>query len=273
MIREALPDDLDVIGWAAAEAFIADAMAHYFSGTTKLMSITNKSELRELYDLYHFVTKTCMISGGRVILAVPMESNLESSSETSSTIAAAACWYPPRKRVTTLNAVRGGITKCIRNWRVKGFERMLTEYSPKTHELFKRAFTSKAMETQRMEKGKQDKKRILRESDSWYLQLMFSSKQYEGRGLMSTLMREGFAYAHSSTPGIPFTLDATSARARDRYLHLGYELMEPETLIGVGKANAQGIAPVKKYRDKNEELTGVPYWCMVNVRIMVPLDL
>lgn len=46
-------------------------------------------------------------------------------------------------------------------------------------------------------------------------------------GLMSILMREGFAYAHSFTPGIPVTLDATSSRARDRYMHLGFEVFPP----------------------------------------------
>ncbi|KAJ3886731.1 hypothetical protein GG344DRAFT_81425 [Lentinula edodes] len=188
IIREARRDDLKTIGWVAAEAFIHDAIAHYFSGTTKPMSVIDKADLRALYDLYYFVVKACMIGGGRVVVAVPTVEG-SSGSKAATTIAAAG-------------------------WHFKVFKKL-------------------------------------------------GIKRIEG--LMSILMREGFAYAHSVTPGIPVTLDATSSRARDRYMHLGYELMEPRTLIGVGKATSLGIAPSKNNPGYGSELTGVPYWCMVNV--------
>ncbi|KAJ3717247.1 hypothetical protein DFJ43DRAFT_1100085 [Lentinula guzmanii] len=260
MIREARLDELEAIGWVAAEAFINDTMAHYLSSATKPMSITSKADLRALYDLYYFLFKACMIGGGRAVVALPTES---SSGETK--IAAAACWYPPGKRIKVFNALRSGVLRCIRNWGFRGFMRVSEEYTSITHSVFERTFTAKAMgiPVSEVSKGRRNKRKTLLESDSWYLQLMFSSKQYEGRGLMSTLMREGFAYAHSVTPGIPITLDASSSRARDRYMHLGYELMEPQTMIGVQRVGSQGIAPSKNNLERIE-LTGVPYWCMVN---------
>ncbi|KAJ3848024.1 hypothetical protein EV368DRAFT_87069 [Lentinula lateritia] len=283
IIREARRDELKTIGWAAAEAFIHDAIAHYFSGTTKQMSVIDKADLRALYDLYYFVVKACIIGGGRVVVVVPtVEESVGSMAAT--TIAAVVCWYPPRKRISALNAIRGGILRCLRNWGLNGLNRMSKEYSHTTHGVFEEAFSLKAIEKPSSEVGigRRNKGTVLLESDSWYVQLVFSSKQYEGRGeypssppsgrcfddlylgLMSILMREGFAYAHSVTPGIPVTLDATSSRARDRYMHLGYELMEPQTLIGVGKATSLGIAPSKNNSGYGNELTGVPYWCMVN---------
>jgi len=40
-------------------------------------------------------------------------------------------------------------------------------------------------------------------------------------GLMSSLVREAFA---NTSPSAKFTLDATTAASRDRYLRLGYEV-------------------------------------------------
>ncbi|KAJ3773462.1 hypothetical protein FB446DRAFT_533573 [Lentinula raphanica] len=257
-------------------------MAHYYSGTTKPLSVEVKTDMRTLYDLYRCVYKACMLGGGRAIVAVPKRS---SASASTTTIAAAVCWYPPRKRITVVNALRSGMLRCIMNWGIDGFKvirgflathlmndclthlrrkRMSKEYSVVTHGVFQQAFNSKAMEIQATESWKQrmykrKSKLILQESDSWYLQLMFSSKSYEGRGLMSTLIREGHAYIQSVTPGIPITLDASSSRSRDRYMHLGYE-----TIIGAGKATSTGIAPSKHNPVPSTELTGVPYWCMVN---------
>lgn len=35
-IREAQPNELDAISWAAGEAFIDDVMTHYFAGSKKV---------------------------------------------------------------------------------------------------------------------------------------------------------------------------------------------------------------------------------------------
>ncbi|KAF5363124.1 hypothetical protein D9757_011710 [Collybiopsis confluens] len=264
-VREARRDELGDIGWVAAEAFINNAMAYYFSGTTKPMQVTDKSALRSLYEFYYFLFKTCAIGGGRAVVAVS-ESKTDSDLS-KNRIAAAACWYPPGKRIKTMNALRGGIVRCLWNWGFQGFDRMANEYTKITHGTFKRSFDSRAIEIPAASMRKGGGKKIsLKESDSWYLQAMFSSKRFEGRGLMATLMREGYAYAHRKAPGIPITLDATSARARDRYMHLGYELMEPVTIIGAGKATPIGLSPSNKTekRKRQAELTGVPYWCMVN---------
>ena len=44
--------------------------------------------------------------------------------------------------------------------------------------------------------------------------------------------------------------------------------MEPQTILGVGKVTPLGIAPLDKEqaRKQKDELTGMPYYNMVNVR-------
>ncbi|KAE9395831.1 hypothetical protein BT96DRAFT_137378 [Gymnopus androsaceus JB14] len=262
-IREARRDELDAIGWAAAEAFINDAVVHYIAGAKKPMSATNEKDLRGVYDFYYFLFKACMISEGRAIIAVP-DASESTSSNTKTTISAAACWYPPKHRIKAFIALRGGLIKCIRNWGFPSLDRMAGDFEDTTHEVCKRAFEAKAMEFPAS--ASKRARKVLEWDDAWYLAVAFSSKKYEGRGFLSTLMREGYAHMQRTTPGIPVTLESSSSRSRDRYIHLGFELMEPQTILGVGKVTPLGIAPLDKEqaRKQKDELTGMPYYNMVN---------
>lgn len=79
--------------------------------------------------------------------------------------------------------------------------------------------------------------------DSWYLQMIFTDAEYQGKGnyslrsadnssgitiylspfpegLMSQLVREAFAHS----PEDIFTLEATTPKSRDQYAHLGFEV-------------------------------------------------
>lgn len=85
-------------------------------------------------------------------------------------------------------------------------------------------------------------------------------------------MRE--AYAHS--PSTVFTLEATTAKSRDRYQHLGFEVRCPRKTynpdvsiahiqllapikLGVGKVNAEGLS------SSGEDAVGVECYSMANV--------
>ena len=78
--------------------------------------------------------------------------------------------------------------------------------------------------------------------DSWCLQMIFTDPEYQGKGnsfcdlltsrnnteifyalwegMMSQLIREAFAH---SPEGV-FTLEASNAKSRDQYAHLGFEV-------------------------------------------------
>jgi len=82
-------------------------------------------------------------------------------------------------------------------------------------------------------------------NDSWHLLQIFTDTEYQGKGnysmiclqevsnntensyfyifwegMMSKLVREAFAYSPEST----FTLEATTPKSRDQYVHLGFEV-------------------------------------------------
>ncbi|KAE9406653.1 hypothetical protein BT96DRAFT_915107 [Gymnopus androsaceus JB14] len=134
--------------------------------------------------------------------------------------------------------------------------RTTNDYEDGRHRVYKRAFKTKAMEVP-VPAGRENgngHKKLMKPNDTWYLH------KYEGLGFLSTLMREGYAHMHRTTPGIPATLESSSTRSRDRYAHLGFELMEPQTILGSWK----GPRDKNHARKQKEELTGVPYYNMVN---------
>lgn len=83
------------------------------------MSITNERDVRGVRDFYYFLFKSCMIAGGRVIVAVP---DLPNATSTKTTIAGVIAWYPPRNRIKALDALKGGLLRCIRNWGLSSVE-------------------------------------------------------------------------------------------------------------------------------------------------------
>lgn len=95
------------------------------------MSLTNEQDVRGVRDFYHFLFKACMIGGGRILVAVP---DLPNATSTKSTIAAAIAWYPPKSRTKLLNALKGGLLKCLRNWGFPSGE-VLPHYAT-LHDLF-----------------------------------------------------------------------------------------------------------------------------------------
>ncbi|KIM42276.1 hypothetical protein M413DRAFT_444707 [Hebeloma cylindrosporum] len=87
--------------------------------------------------------------------------------------------------------------------------------------------------------------------DSWYLQMIFTDPGYQGKGLMSKLVREAFAH---SPEGI-FTLEATTPKSRDQYAHLGFELPTP-IKFGRGKADGRGVTA------SGDDANGLEIWAM-----------
>ncbi|KAF9463716.1 hypothetical protein BDZ94DRAFT_1282415 [Collybia nuda] len=72
---------------------------------------------------------------------------------------------------------------------------------------------------------------------------------------MSALMHEAY---NNAPAGVPFILEATTPNSRDRYTHLGFEVVE-EITLGKGKVNTEGIVA------SGQEAVGFPIWTMINV--------
>ncbi|KAJ3865009.1 hypothetical protein EV359DRAFT_17273, partial [Lentinula novae-zelandiae] len=164
-----------------------------------------------LYQFYRAVFKACILSRGRLIVAENLPERLEKNEvENKNNIAAAAAWYGPKEDVQIIATLRAGILITLRNYGLRTLMR-IREYTKVSHAAFRREL----------------KPRMLNYDDAWYLQCIFTAKPYEGQGLMSALVREGFRYALKCSPsGIvpPVVLESSSDKSRPRYQHLGFEV-------------------------------------------------
>lgn len=63
----------------------------------------------------------------------------------------------------------------------------MTEYEDSAHDISNKTFKAKAMEVpaQTGQKSGSGKRTILKATDAWYLHIVFTGKQYEGRGELS----------------------------------------------------------------------------------------
>ncbi|KAJ3879027.1 hypothetical protein F5051DRAFT_404211 [Lentinula edodes] len=254
LIREARSDskELDDIAWGAAGAFLDDIVMNWFSGATEIPTSVSSKAGFELYQFYRTVFKACILSRGRLIVAENLSERLEKNEvENKNNIAAAAAWYGPKEDVQIIATLRAGILITLRNYGLRTLKR-IREYTKVSHAAFRREL----------------KRRTLTYDDAWYLQCIFTAKPYEGQGLMSALVREGFRYALKCSPSgtvPPVVLESSSNKSRPRYQHLGFEIIEPWCHIGIGKVDSRGCGPTnKKGKADSKKLDGFKYTCMVH---------
>ncbi|KAF8994888.1 hypothetical protein BDQ17DRAFT_1046137 [Cyathus striatus] len=240
-VREARLEDFEAIVDVAEDAFLQDPLINYFGSATQLHEHGTEGS-KMVRDNMAWMYRSCISVGGRTTVAVIPATTNEDGSQTKEQIAAIAMWLPPNQRISVLGALTtwgSGLFQIVRNWGWSGIKRMVFEYFEGAHAL--------------MEKGFKDRNLGTTPDATWYLQLIGTHSSHQGKGLMSLLMRE--AYAHA--PDAMFTLESTTTKSRDRYQHLGYEVLTPLTL-GVGSANALGLAAT------GEEAVGTEIYCMVN---------
>ncbi|KAF9074333.1 hypothetical protein BDP27DRAFT_1359454 [Rhodocollybia butyracea] len=102
------------------------------------------------------------------------------------------------------------------------------------------------------------------------MKCILTSKRFEGQG--------SYGLWQSSSTGIvpPFLLESTSERSRARYLHLGFEIMEPWSNIGRGKVDSKRCTsrPGNKANSKkpSDKLEGITFSCMINLKGTVGLQ-
>ncbi|KIJ53372.1 hypothetical protein M422DRAFT_222715 [Sphaerobolus stellatus SS14] len=220
-VRVAGPEDLDNIVKLGTEAFLHDALMNYFGSLRELLPKDTESLGKEnLQKFQYFILTSAILSGGRVTVAViPDEDGKEK-------IASAAIWLPPNKRVTLWQPwklIQSGVVALIKAWGLfKTVKRLGIEFSDGSHNGQKVGFKQKGIA------GSVD--------NSWYLLLVMTDPEHQNQGLMGMLVRE----AYKNAPEDIFSLDATSAKSRDQYTHLGFEVIKP-LVFGKGIVNAEGL--------------------------------
>ena len=88
----------------------------------------------------------------------------------------------------------------------------------------------------------------------YYVFFIGTRQDCRGRGLASALMRHYQGLATKAN--LPVWLEATTAKSRDIYLKLGFEVVE-EIVLGKGKVGSDGLLT------KGDEAVGVRVWGMV----------
>ncbi|KAF9054049.1 hypothetical protein BJ165DRAFT_1435859 [Panaeolus papilionaceus] len=242
--RLATMNDLEQVVDLGERAFIRDPLWNYFGNLKEYLDIEKPAKGRQgLRTFTSFIFKSALYIGGRVIVMLDKESKDGKGHEK---VVSIALWHPPKKRLSpwkVLAITRGGVFSVLSKWGVTGFLRIVVEYSDKIHETLASGFKQKGMKAEDADNA------------AWYLQLTMTDPDYQGQGLMSRLMREGFEHAPNAT----FSLEATTAHSRDCYQHLGFEVIDV-VKFGEGKADAGGLVA------SGDKAVGVECWPMIKVK-------
>ena len=97
---------------------------------------------------------------------------------------------------------------------------------------------------------------LARKEKYFYIFFVGTREDCRGRGLASSLIRHYQKIATEAN--VPVWLEATTAKSRDIYLKLGFEVVE-EIVLGKGRVGGDGLV----VKGKGEEAMGVRVWGMV----------
>ncbi|KAJ8519280.1 hypothetical protein ONZ45_g3751 [Pleurotus djamor] len=228
--RVAKPEELNAICDVFFRAFQSDPTFNYYGTVKNAEAATGPKVRKNVRRFVTMLTKLCHIIGGRITVAVsPDENNKE-------TIGAAALWYPPNVRPALWRVtaqIRAGAIPLLRGWGYNGLKRLGFQYMDQCHRAYERCFKAKGI------KDSPD--------NSWYLSLVATDPEHQGKGLMSLLIREAFAHA----PGAKFVLEASTPKSKVQYAHLGFETLE-DVRLGKGLVSDLGFPAA------TDEAVGVP---------------
>ncbi|KAK7033657.1 hypothetical protein VNI00_012657 [Paramarasmius palmivorus] len=245
-VRVAEPHEYPEVIDMLTRAFARDPSMNWFGGVKELVPTYNdqpdqdkyspatKQTLKNLRAFQNTLVRGSTLQGGFVtVVVIPTDSGGE-------TIAAATVWLKPGQAMDfpISTVLRSGVLKVLFRWGVSGCKRVLNDFNPYVEATLDRAFKSRSLDR----------------LDSWHLLEMGVDPPYEGKGLCSLMMKDGF----KRTAPKPVHLEATKVRTRDIYAHYGFEVDE-EHCFGKGSVDSSGIIA------KGEAATGYPEWVMTKV--------
>ncbi|KAI0044752.1 hypothetical protein FA95DRAFT_1496603 [Auriscalpium vulgare] len=182
----------------------------------------------------------CFATGFVTVVTVPAKDG--EGEGAGERIVGGALWLQPGQKMepSLTTFVRISPWKAIWSWGLSALSRLFLKYTPTIEKTLDKAFGARGVDR----------------LDSWHLFEIAVDPDWEGQGLCSLLVRDGFARA---TPK-PIHLEATTPKSRDRYLHFGFEIDE-EHRFGVGEVDEKGLPA------KGEAAVGWPDVVMTKVRL------
>ncbi|ETW83515.1 hypothetical protein HETIRDRAFT_417404 [Heterobasidion irregulare TC 32-1] len=242
-VRTADPNELPTLARLLRRAFINDPMMNYIANLEEpLSNDTETPGRRNLEDFQRMVLTAAMYSGGRITVVVIPKLSDDDATVYQDKIVAVAIWMPPHIRIGLNHPwtlLRSGLLRTV--WRSgwTGARRAGFEYPNQVEKVFTEIYKRRGPNET--------------EHDAWYLQIIATDPEEQGKGYMSRLVREAFAHAPDD---VTFVLEATTPKSRDQYAHLGFQ---PEGPIPIGK----GYADINGYRTSGEDATGFDLYAMV----------
>ncbi|KAJ3901399.1 hypothetical protein F5879DRAFT_992002 [Lentinula edodes] len=269
-IRLARPNEYDAAARVLTRAFAQDPAFNWYGGVKQAVphyesnSADAVKTMRNLRYFQEAVLKMTVISGGYVVVVVVPNGTkgIQQPGEEKEMIIGVTLWLKPGQSLDLgiLDIIRSGGLKALWGWGFMGLkvtstpngifilsslidstfidilhQRVFLDFTPAVERSLKKGFHS----------------RNLDRLDSWHLLEMVVDPEFEGMGICSLMMKDGFT---RTTPK-PVHLEATKARTRDIYAHFGFEVDE-EHQFGVGSVDENGI------RARGEKATGYPEWVM-----------
>ncbi|KAI5896859.1 uncharacterized protein SCHCODRAFT_02569994 [Schizophyllum commune H4-8] len=236
-VREAkLPEEFRELSLVAARAFASHPLKNYFSHQKTAIHLQKgkrkEKSLRQLANFEESILLYVKLLGGRImVVAVPEEDGKER-------LAACAAWTPPgaSEKESLMVIIRAKYHRTVRAWGMVALKRIVGEFTP----------------VQEKQREKAAERYGIKNNDYWYLELLFTNPEDEGRGHCGKLLREFEAYE----PTKLFMLNAASERSIAIYHHYGWKTFD-QHMLGVGKVAADGTAA------KGEQAKGVLLELMV----------
>ncbi|GJJ16050.1 hypothetical protein Clacol_010329 [Clathrus columnatus] len=201
-------------------------------------SASAKRTLENLFVFQNALVQATILCGGFITLAViPPQKE-----EHKEIIGAATLWLKPKQQLDFPLSVitKSEAWKILLAWGFTGVRRIHLDCIPVIEKISKKGFKARSADV----------------SDSWYLLEVATDPAYDGKGLCSLLMKDGF----ERTLPKPIHLEASTSRTRDIYSHYGFEI-EEECWFGKGSVDVNGLAA------KREAATGYPEWIMIKALI------
>ncbi|GJJ16052.1 hypothetical protein Clacol_010331 [Clathrus columnatus] len=250
-VRIAEPHEYTKAAWILTRSFARDPRMNWFGGVQKLIPsykelpnyeshpVSAKRTLKNLFVFQKALVKATILSGGFITLAV-----IPPQGEEDEILAATTLWLKPGQSLdfSLLMIAKSRMWKVFSGWGREGFKRVLQNFSP----AFKQSW----------EKGSKTGHSLDR-LDSWHLLEMATDPPFEGRGLCSLMMKDGFE--RTSSESKPIRLKATTPRTRDIYTHFGFKIDE-EHCFGKGLVDVNGLVAKEA-----ATATGYREWIMTKV--------
>ncbi|KAJ6562533.1 acyl-CoA N-acyltransferase [Mycena capillaripes] len=234
-VRLATAEDLDELAAMGQRAFISSRPQTYLSGATSPLTTDPQHAERRAHqtEFLKFVIRNSWSMGERItVVILPGKPDK---------IVGLTIWRPPglTNGPSIINALRTGPSSVIANWG-EGFLTRLSDLVQFTEPVLREGYAERKIE------GSPE--------DAWHLEFAGVDPEFQGKGYMSMLLREGLEHA----PGAVFTVEANGTISRDVYKRYGFELVR-EVIVGKGKVDALAVIAT------GDAATGFPMYPMIRM--------